>query len=116
MQTMPSPAHKPLFQRVFAMPQTHLGWLALLMIAGHVVSLLLWRLLHVFGQAGGDTFFSNPWLASTLLLAGAFAIAAGVLAVVSVVWKGERSIVELVPFLYGLLVTAFALAEMLGPH
>ena len=60
------------------MPQTRMGRLA---VGGDVISLVF---LGVFvglvssGQRGGDTFFSNPWLAWSILAAGAAAIAAGV--------------------------------------
>jgi len=90
-----------------------------LAIGGDVVSL---SFLGVFiglvtgGQTGGDTFFSNPWLAWSILLAGGAAIAAGVVGLVCIVTHRERSLPILVTVILGSLVLAWVIAEIAVPH
>jgi hypothetical protein len=72
--------------------------------------------LVVGGQRGGDTFFSNPWLAGTMTAGTAFAIAAGGAGLFSIVKKRDRSWTVLVTTGFGLLVLAYTVAEIAFPH
>jgi hypothetical protein len=109
----------PIWRQVFGFPRTLAGRIAVGLVGLHVVFMLLWSLFHrirIFGQPGGPTFFSNPTVASMLLLAGAAAVAAGAAAVFAIVARRERSIVDALIVLFGLFVLAFALGEVLVPH
>lgn len=68
------------------------------------------------GQRGGDTFFSNWWLAGTMLPAAALAIAAGVTGVTAMIRERDRSLSTLVATALGLLVVVFVIGEIAFPH
>lgn len=103
--------------RLFSAPRTRAGLGALALLGLHVFFMLLWRLGPRFGAGGGgETFFSNPWHAAFILLAGATAIAAGPLALFALIRRRERSILLYPVIVYALFVAAFALGEVLSPH
>ena len=67
------------------------------------------------GEKGGETFFSgSPWLYLTILPAFGAAIAAGVGAMWAVMRRGERSILVILPLVFGALALVFAVGEMAG--
>jgi hypothetical protein len=72
--------------------------------------------LVISGQKGGDTFFSNPWLAGTMTAGAAAAIAAAGFGLFSIVRERERSIAVFVTTTFGLLVLAYAILEVAFPH
>jgi len=72
--------------------------------------------LVIGGQKGGDTFFSNLWLAGTLMAATASAVAAAGAGFSSIVRDRERSIAVLITTTFGLLVLAYFVAEVALPH
>ncbi len=110
------PSTESLFRRVLGAPKTRAGLGAVALLGLHVLFMLLWRVEPLFGQRGGSTFFANPLHAVTILLAGAFAIAAGALALFAVIRRKDLSIVLFVIIAYSLFVAAFALGEVLSPH
>ena len=68
------------------------------------------------GQKGGDTFFSNPWLAGTITAGAVGAIGAVGAGLYGIVRKRERSAAVYVATTFGLLVLAYAAAELAFPH
>jgi drug/metabolite transporter (DMT)-like permease len=72
--------------------------------------------LVLSGQKGGDTFFSNPWLAGTITAAATSAIAGALAGLYSIVRHRERSPAVFVTTTLGLLVLAYAIAEVAFPH
>ena len=97
-------------------PQTRMGRLA---VGGDAVSLMFFGVffgLVAGGQRGGDTFFSNPWLSWSILLAGGTAIAAGVVGLVCILAHRERSFPVIVTVVLGGLVLAWVIAEIAFPH
>jgi len=107
---------EPWTHMFFRLPQTGPGrWSAGLDI-GFALFLGLFFGLVAAGQRGGMTFFSNPWLATTLLLAVFLAVAAGLLAGFGIFWKNERSIVAFLALVVGLFVLYMAAGEILFPH
>jgi len=103
---------RPLWRRILAWPSTRSGWWSVRLAGAFFAFLVLFQALVGAGQRGGDTFFSNPWLAGAILLAAGAALAGGVMAVVAIVWSGERSLVMGGPVLLGLFVLTFALGEL----
>lgn len=63
-------ASRPLWRRMLGWPETRAGWWAVGLTAAFFVLLGLFQSLVAGGQRG-DTFFSNPSLALTILAAGA---------------------------------------------
>ena len=107
---------RPLWRRILGLPGTWVGWWSVGLAVAFFVFFGLFQTLVAAGQRGGATFFSNPWLALSLLTAAGSAIAAGVTAAVAIFSKGERSLLVFLALLLGLFVLVFALGELLVPH
>ena len=97
-------------------PHTAPGAWSLRLLAGSVALFVAFFLLVASGQRGGDTFFSNLWLASTILAAAGLAIGAGAIGLVAVIGSRERSSVVLTAIAVGLVVTVFLIGEVGFPH
>lgn len=98
------------------MPSTHLGRVCCGLGA---VSMGLFVVFFAFiasGQRGGATFFSNPWLATTLVAAGTAATAAAAVGVSAVFRESERAVVVFAIIVLGVAVVTFAVAEAVFPH
>lgn len=67
------------------------------------------------GQRGGETFFSNMYLASTMLGAAASAIAAGVLGVFAL-RRHDNAPWVITAVVVGAVVLFFAVGEIASPH
>ena len=96
------------------MPSTRPGCLSLAAFALFCVFLLLFFAGVAVGQKGGDTFFSNPYLALTILAAGTCGVSAGLLALFAVIAMHERGCLVWPIMVIGLLVGIFALGEAGG--
>ncbi len=97
-------------------PRTRMGRLA---VGGHAISVLFLGAfvgLVASGQKGGDTFFSNPWLSGSILLAGAAAVAAGAVGLVCILTRRERSLLLYATVVLGAVVLAWIVAEIAIPH
>ncbi|MFH1446508.1 MAG: hypothetical protein ABIG43_03745 [Chloroflexota bacterium] len=104
-------------RRFFGWPGTSSGWWSLWLTLGFLLFFAIFWGLFSSGQKGGDTFFSNPWLAWSMLLAATSAIAGGIFATAAIFWKKERSIFIFLAFLLGLYVAFFAIMEIIVfPH
>ena len=113
MQTTP----KGPGERAFTvLPTTRVGRYAVGLLGVDGLLLLLFFGAAISGQRGGDTFFSNLWLTIPILLAGAAAVAGGLLALFAVLRRGEDGLLAYATILWGALVAAFAAGEFLFPH
>ena len=93
--------------------------LARVVLAGDTAALVCFGVfvgLVASGRKGGDTFFSNPWLAWPILIAAAAAIAAGMIAMFCVVTRRDRSLPVVVAGVIGTLVLAWVVLEVTMPH
>ena len=97
-------------------PRGRTGWAAAGCLAAFIVSLLVFALLIQSGQRGGETFFSNPWLAAAGLGAAVSAIAGGVLGVLALVRDGDRSGLVVLAVVVGALVALWVGLELAFPH
>jgi len=100
----------------FGKPVTSTGWWSLWLTVGFLLLLAVFYVLVWSGQRGGETFFSNLWLTIPMLLAAISAIAGGILALVGIGWKKERSAFVFIALFVGVFVTWFALMETAFPH
>jgi hypothetical protein len=114
-ESVPPPA-KPLWRCIFGWPSTRLGWWSVGLAVGFIVLFGVFQTLVASGQRGGETFFSNPWLALSILPAAVSAIAGGVAAAGAILWRRERSLFSIVALFLGILVAVFVLGEILVPH
>lgn len=98
----------------FGPPRGRSGKVSLGLLVASGAGLVLFFVGAATGQSGGDTFFSNPYLATTILFAGTCAVLAGVAAAYSVVREGERSFGAFATIVFGVFVAIFALTEGMG--
>ena len=110
---IPPPSNqRPMWRRILGLPRARPGWWSIGLTAVFFLFLWIFQLFVASGQRGGDTFFSNPWLAATILIAAASALAGGVAAALAIFRRGERSILVLLALLLGLFVLIFMLGEL----
>jgi len=98
------------------MPSTSLGRLCCRLAIASAGSFGVFFGLIAAGQRGGETFFSNPLLAITMLLAAALAVSGATAGVVAMIRQAERAWSVVLVIAFGLLVLAFATGEILLPH
>ena len=110
------PPDQPLWRHILGWPSTRLGWWSVGLSVGFLFFFCLFQTLVASGQRGGETFFSNPWLALSILPAAGSAIAAGVAAIGALFWRRERSILSVMALFLGLIVAIFVLGEIIFPH
>jgi len=97
-------------------PKTILGKLSVGLAILFFLILSLFYLLCALGQRGGDTFFSNLFLAIPGLSMAISGIAAFFTGFFSIFKKRERAILVFLSSTVGFLVLFFVLAEILFPH
>ena len=114
-ESVPPPG-QPLCRRIMGCPSTRLGWCSVGLAVGFLGFFTLFQVLVASGLRGGETFFSNPWLSLSIMPAAVSAIAAGVAAVVAIIWRRERSIFSFVALFLGFFVAIFVLGEIVYPH
>lgn len=98
------------------MPKTLLGKWSVKFITIFILFLAIFYLVANSGQRGGDTFFSNLWLATPILIAGASGILAFITGIIGVVKYRERSVLVFISIVLGFFVLLFILGEILSPH
>ena len=98
------------------MPNTRLGLWSVGLITAFFLSFLALQLLIASGQRGGDTFFSNLLLAIPGVITGIFGVSAFAVGTIAIIKSKERSLLTFISVTVGLLVLAFILAEVIGPH
>jgi hypothetical protein len=95
-----------------ALPSTTAGrWCVLLAI----VSLAALAVFFLVGRPDADPVIGALMLGSILTTAAA-GVASLVAGVVALLRSGERGLLLALPILWGLVVTSFALGELLMPH
>lgn len=98
------------------MSKTVLGKWSVKFITIFILFLAMFYLIISFGQRGGDTFFSNFWLTTPILIAGASGILAFITGIISIIKDRERSVIVFLSTALGLFVLIFILGEILVPH
>jgi hypothetical protein len=91
------------------LPQSRLGWIALRLFI--VFFMLAAATSATVAVSGG-----HPWLAFLVIPLGATALGGGAAAVVSIVRRGERGALVLMPLMIGLLALVFVAGEVIVPH
>jgi predicted Abi (CAAX) family protease len=97
------------------LPRTVPGKWAVGLAIGFIVLFVLLIILVTTGQEGGETFFSNLYLAVPGLLALVSGIAAFVTGVISIIFARERGLVVFLAAAIGLLVIVFMVGDLLFP-
>jgi len=102
--------------RVHFRPKTRLGKRSVWLLVALAIFMGVFRINVLLGQRGGDTFFSNPFLAIPILLAGISGIAAFITGLISIIRRKERSISVYLAVAVGLIVLIVVLAQIISPH
>ena len=102
--------------RVIVLPKSYLGKWSIGFIAAFIVFFVIFQLLVVSGQRGGETFFSNLALTIPILLAGISGVLAFFTGVIGVIRNRERSILVFLAMLIGFFILLFSIGEVAFPH
>jgi len=98
------------------MPKTKYGKWSIGLCGLFFLFLVIFFLLVQSGQRGGDKFFSNMWLTTPFLLAGASAIAGMVMGIMAIFKQKEKSWLVYISSFIGFFVTLYLAAEFIFPH
>lgn len=108
------PSGRPLRRRILGWPSTRLGWWSVGLAA---TFLILWIINTTIFM---PTTVLVPWRQVVLPFYGIFMMlcgfAAGVVGLIAVIWRHERSWLVWLTILPGLFVLVFVLGEFLVPH
>lgn len=98
-------------------PRTKLGkWSVVLAAVFVTLMLLFFAMIHLFGQRGGETFFSNLLLTIPVLIAFGSATASCIVGIISFITSKERALLVFVSVIAGLIVTIYGVMELAFPH
>lgn len=100
----------------YIIPQTKLGKWSVKFVGLFVLFMIVFYSLIKAGYRGGDTFFSNPPLAISIILAGISGTLAFITGFFSVAKYKERSFLVFVAIAIGLFVIIFISGEIMTPH
>ena len=98
----------------FILPKTALGKWSVGLAISFIIFFALVSVLAATGQEGGETFFSNLYLAIPGLLAFVSGIAASLTGITSIIFLKERAILVFAATAVGLLIIAFMLGDILS--
>ena len=99
------------------LPTTRLGRWSLRSLAGFFACFLGFRAIQIFGDplgGGKETFWERPTFAFLAVAAAVLGGAAGISALVELLFRRERAVLVAVTALLGLLVLGFAVGELFG--
>ncbi|HAY84091.1 MAG TPA: hypothetical protein DCY42_03960 [Chloroflexi bacterium] len=109
-----TPEGQYLWRRVLAWPSTRLGWWSVVLMAVSVVMMIINPTVFMdIPEDQGWRVTLLPFFAILMILCG---LSAGILGLVAVIRRNERSVVVLPGLLIGLFAVVFLLGEFLLPH
>lgn len=97
------------------MPSTRMGKWSGWLLALSAAFFALFFSLVATGQRGGETFFSNAALASTVFAAAGAAVGAGCVGI-GALQRHDRSVVVILSIVAGTVVVLWMAAEIAFPH
>jgi hypothetical protein len=100
---------------IFLLPKTALGKWALGLAISFIVLFVLVIILVTTGQEGGETFFSNLYLAVPGLLAVVSGLATFLTGIISIIFMKERALLVFLATAIGLIVIVFMVGDLLFP-
>jgi len=99
--------------KILILPKTSPGKWSVGLAISFIVFFALVSILGATGQEGGETFFSNLYLAIPGLLALVSGFAAFITGIISIIFIKERAILVYLATAVGLLVILFILGDVL---
>jgi hypothetical protein len=110
MMSQPHPVHHVL------LPSSRDGRWSVGLAVVSLVSLGWFFLMVASGQRGGDSLLDNWLLTGPMVIVAAAGIAGLGAALLAVLRSHERGLLVVLPLLWGLVVTFFAVGEFAFPH
>lgn len=98
----------------YIFPRSLLGKWSVALTGFFMLFLLIHNIFILTGQRGGETFFSNPWLAVSLLGASISSVASFLAGALAIIKYKERSIFVILCSLIGLMVLAGVVGILLN--
>jgi hypothetical protein len=106
---------RPLWRRIVGLPSTRFGWWSISLALAFLVLFPLWLFYSSYLRPiPRPTFFSDPFHAFLLVSAAAAAITGGIVGVLALVAKRERSFTVLLSVLLGAFVLYWTIGELMG--
>jgi hypothetical protein len=102
--------------KIIVLLQTSLGKGVVGLICGFIVLMALLYGLIAAGQEGGETFFSNLFLAIPGLLAAVSAAIAFFTGIIGIIFKKERALLIILATAIGLFAIIFVLGDLIFPQ
>jgi hypothetical protein len=99
--------------KILILPKTALGKWSIGLAISFIVFFALVSVLGATGQEGGETFFSNLFLAIPGLIAAVSAFAAFLTGLIDIIFMKERALLVFVSTAIGLLLILFILGDLL---
>lgn len=99
-------------------PNTTLGKWSLVLLGGSFLLVIFTTVVVVgiFQQEGGETFTDNLYISIPMLISFGLAVATLIAGATSILRDKERALLVYLATATGLLVTIFAIAELIAPH
>ena len=104
----------PEIMTMLSWPGSRPGKWAVHAILGFFASMIVFYGLVASGQHGGETFFSNPLLSISLLVAATCGIVSALLSFWALVFAKDRKLVLVMCLLVGSFVLYFTAGEIIG--
>lgn len=108
--------HPPIHRAPRLLPATVAGRWALGLFTAAVTSFAVMTAAVASGQRGGETLSDNWWLALPALLAGAAAVAAGVVGSYAILRRHDHGALVYLSTAMGLVVITFVVGETVTAH
>lgn len=103
--------------KVSFFPETKSGkWSLVFFLAIIVLSIFFIIAISIFNQRGGETFFSNLYLAIPMVLIYISGVLGFITGIISMGKSKKRSVAAIISTIICLVVTLYGLMEMVFPH
>ncbi len=102
--------------KINLMPISSLGKWSFWLFIALLLFFVVFQILDLSGQSGGETFLDNLFISVPMFIASASGILAFFTGIIAIIKKKERSIFVYISTLVGLFVLWFIIGEILLPH
>lgn len=98
------------------MPKSVVGKVSVGFLVAFIVIFAVFFLIAMSGEKGGDTFADNLWLSVPGISAAACGIVAFFTSLVALIKEKDFTVLVILAFIFGFMITSFIAGEMLFPH
>ncbi|XOU94230.1 MAG: hypothetical protein ACNFW9_05290 [Candidatus Kerfeldbacteria bacterium] len=98
------------------MIKTKLGKWSVGLMGSFILWMMILIILIITGQKGGDTFFSNPLLSISAVIAALSGFISLIVGLVAIIKHKEKAALVYISTFLSLLITIYIFAEIIFPH